>query len=125
MAPVAYCLPSYAVRYRSHLLFLCAGCGGGAQGEKEIVFFFFVVEEEDDEEECHSYGYIAVGYVEFGEIDGDEVDKIYNVPVGNAVDKVADSAAENKHKGKAHQEVAFTFGNLVKFDKKKQHGNRG
>ena len=91
------------------------------EGKEEVKFLLFVIKKAEDEKQEHSDSHIAVGYVELREIDGDEINKVYHISVGNPVDQVAGSAADKQQKGDLHGQVAFSFRHSEIFKEKEEH----
>ncbi len=85
------------------------------------------MEETKISEKGHSNADIAVGYVEFGEVDGDEINEIYHIAVENPVGQITNSAADNEKQGSFQREVMFCFffRYLQIFQDKEKHSDGG
>lgn len=80
------------------------------QGEKEIQLVVLVIKKTEIGEYCHSNAYVAIGNVELREINGNEINKVYDITVENTVNQIADTASHNEKKCRFHRKKSPVSG---------------
>lgn len=66
------------------------------QRNDDVRFLRLIVKQEQENQDKNRYGNIAVSYIEFREINRNEINKVYHIPVHYAVDQISCRTADQE-----------------------------